>query len=577
MPPDSQRRDAVHARRLATLLACACLPGIAHADWPQWGAGPRHENASSTPGQALEFTLADIVYDPFAADEQSAGNGSLTTHFQAPIVDGADVFMTFKTGTWTGVKTWSSQVWNVKRLAWNGDHLGEAWTVASDWKPEPWSIAFWEPVFHPALHGDAVYAPGLGGSLMRLRRSDGFDLGRVTPFGDMPDPGIFVAGPLTIDGDGNIFYNAIKLDTDAPLTSDVEGAWLVRVTPEGASSMVAYAALVPDAPAGSDTCQGTFGPQDLPWPPSTDAVPPDTPYTCGSQRPGINIAPAVADDGTIYTVSRAHRNDRYAYLVAINADLTPKWHASLRDRFDDGCGVLLPSDDSSYGCRVGANVGVDPATNAPGAGRVSDLASSSPTVAPDGSVLYGALTSYNFNEGHLMKFSANGEYQGAYPFGWDLTPAIHRHDGAYSIIQKENHYAAAGNVEEYRITQLDPGLQPEWSFKATNTRSCSRQPDGSLACVSDHPNGFEWCVNAAAVDADGTVFANSEDGGVYAIAQGGTQVGYRFLQLALGAAYTPLAIGSDGRVYTQNFGHLFVVGTAPDAVFADGFETSAGG
>jgi hypothetical protein len=33
-----------------------------------------------------------------------------------------------------------------------------------------------------------------------------------------------------------------------------------------------------------------------------------------------------------------------------------------------------------------------------------------------------------------------------------------------------------------------------------------------------------------------------------------------FLQLALGAAYTPLSIGQDGGIYTQNAGHLFVVG-----------------
>ena len=32
-----------------------------------------------------------------------------------------------------------------------------------------------------------------------------------------------------------------------------------------------------------------------------------------------------------------------------------------------------------------------------------------------------------------------------------------------------------------------------------------------------------------------------------------------FLKEALGAAYTPLSIGDDGKVYTQNDGNLFVV------------------
>jgi outer membrane protein assembly factor BamB len=70
-------------------------------------------------------------------------------------------------------------------------------------------------------------------------------------------------------------------------------------------------------------------------------------------------------------------------------------------------------------------------------------------------------------------------------------------------------------------------------------------------------------VNAFGVDRNGVVYANSEDGNVFAINQGGTLRQKRFLQLAIGAAYTPMTIGPDGKIYTQNFGHLFVVGNAP--------------
>ena len=44
------------------------------------------------------------------------------------------------------------------------------------------------------------------------------------------------------------------------------------------------------------------------------------------------------------------------------------------------------------------------------------------------------------------------------------------------------------------------------------------------------------------------------------IDQGGTLHGSRFLSNAAGAAYTPLALGADGLIYTENDGHLFVVG-----------------
>ena len=64
------------------------------------------------------------------------------------------------------------------------------------------------------------------------------------------------------------------------------------------------------------------------------------------------------------------------------------------------------------------------------------------------------------------------------------------------------------------------------------------------------------------------VYVESEDGNAYVIPPGHTGVfdmsapGVQrlFLQLALGAAYTPLSIGGDGKIYTQNAGHLFVLG-----------------
>jgi len=56
------------------------------------------------------------------------------------------------------------------------------------------------------------------------------------------------------------------------------------------------------------------------------------------------------------------------------------------------------------------------------------------------------------------------------------------------------------------------------------------------------------------------VYANSEDGNIYAINQGGTLRKKIFLRIAIGAAYTPLSIAPDGKVYTENDGHMFVIG-----------------
>ena len=100
----------------------------------------------------------------------------------------------------------------------------------------------------------------------------------------------------------------------------------------------------------------------------------------------------------------------------------------------------------------------------------------------------------------------------------------------------------------------------EWKWQNLNTQSCSRDSSGNVSCVSDHPNGFEFCVNVMAIAGDGTVFVNSEDGNTYAVLQGGTLRDHLFQQLALGAAYTPASIGSDGKIFSQNAGHLFVLG-----------------
>ena len=348
--------------------------------------------------------------------------------------------------------------------------------------------------------------------------------------------------------------------------------------------MVTYETLTSSqAPSPGSQCVTSFDDSQLPWPPSTTAAPATS--TCGSQRAGLNVSPAVDPDGTIYSVSRAHFNDRYSFLLALHPDLSLKWIASLRNRFHDGCGVSvadggwLPANGTPGGCSVGALQGVDPLTNQPGDGSVLDDASATPVVAPDGTVLFGAWNRYNYAQGHLMHFDSSGNYLGAFGFGWDTTPAIYAHGGTWSLVTKNNHYGGLGSYcddttfcptdrttnnpaspERYFVTQLDANLNIEWSFQNTDTNSCTRNPDGTLTCVSDHPAGFEWCVNSPAIDVNGVVYANSEDGNLYAIAQGGSVVREIFQQLALGAAYTPASIGGDGKIYSQNDGHLFVVG-----------------
>ncbi len=573
-------------RTLLRLLVPALVAGLAITatlapaaadgpiNWPQWGQNPQHQGFVDVAGQNLNKILADLVYDPNVPAEMASTGGDLLAHYQAPLLHENDVFMEFKGGTFTDADHWNTQTWSERRYHWEDGQLVEKWSHLTSWKPEPngpgngqsskqdrLGLGGWEPVFHAVLANGSVYVPDADGTITKLAMGDGSVVSQIDPgYPARANTTTFVAGPLSADSAGNVYFNAIQLDNTHPwgddYVTDIADSWLVKVTPADTAQKVSYRSLVSGAPT---TCTTTYNATtNTPWPPAGGA--PAPPGPCGSQRVGLNVAPAIAPDGTIYTVSRAHFRSRYAYVLAVNSDLTPKWQASLRGHLADGCGVLLPVDggvDPGIGCSQNASqypTGIDPATGELPAGRVIDQSSSSPTVAPDGSVIYGAYSRYNFARGHLFKFSSSRAFQGTFDFGWDSTPAVFQHNGSYSIVIKDNHYnanccpgAAAPPPGPYFITQLSAALGIQWQFE-----SPSRGPD--------NPNGFEWCINAPAIDRDGVVYNNSEDGFVYAINQGGTLKQRMFLKEAVGAAYTPLALAADGKLYTENDGELFVIG-----------------
>ncbi|HLJ74726.1 MAG TPA: hypothetical protein VKU62_09085, partial [Thermoanaerobaculia bacterium] len=419
-----------------TIAAAALLLATA---WPQFGRDAAHTARTDTAAQPMATVLASVVMDPFVNAELAYYQTDLYVHYASPIIDGDDAFLQVKRGTFTP-GNWSTQSWGVQALRWQDNKLVARWTTMSDWKPAPYTGdggPQFEPAFQPILANGFLYMPGVAGTVLRINRDTGAIIDHLGPQGFPADRIPVVSGPLVADSAGNIFYNIIELAAaNNPWIVDVKGALLEKIAPDGTASSATYNNVVTGAPSASDMCLGVFGDGDLPWPPSPNATPPSSP--CGSQRPGVNVAPAIASDGTIYTVSRAQFNSRYGYLVALNPELTPKWTASLRDRFNDGCNVLLPPNGTPAGCKSGAITGVDPSDNTRGAGRVTDDSSSSPLIAPDGSVFYGAYTRYNWSQGHLMHFSAAGSFLGAYPFGWDVTPGVYAHGNTYSIISKEN-------------------------------------------------------------------------------------------------------------------------------------------
>jgi outer membrane protein assembly factor BamB len=575
-------------KRFALVTALAFVSGACSpssdscSGWSQWSQGASHSGQVCVAAQSPARILSTVEVDPFAGDATLVA-GDLLVHYQVPLAVGDDVYSLHKLGAFTqpcdafatgnevACHSWDSQIWTEERRHWSDGKLEFVWSAGSDWKPVPSEIASAEPLFQPVVVGNNLYLPAAAGAILRVDRKTGVTRARITPSGFGATA--YVSGPLVADAHGNVYYNVISFADPQPLGTDAPG-WLVRVAPDDGVTVKRYDELVTGAPTGQ-SCHGTFAvanpPPDLPWPPppNADGSPVEAPLVeCGSQRPGINVAPAIAADGAIITVSRAAFTSQDSFVVALNPDLSTRWVTSLRGILNDACGVTVPldgdPDNQPFDCRPGTTVGVDRNTNLPPAGRVIDESSSSPVALPDGSVLYGAYTSYNGDRGHLVKLDASGKPAATYDFGWDYTPAVWQHDGTYSIVVKDNHYNfdpdRMVDLGPYYITQLDADLKVEWRFQNTNTQSCSYDARHQLHCVADHPNGFEWCINAPAIDANGTIYAGGEDGVVYAIGQGGVDAGHLFLSMSLGASYTPLSIDHAGRLYQQNDGLLSVVG-----------------
>jgi hypothetical protein len=270
------------------------------------------------------------VFDPLVADELAANFGELTGHYQVPLIDGSSVFMEFKSGTYNKNR-YSTQTWGENGFQWQNGQLVNVWSFTSDWKAPGSQSDFWEPVFHGVLANGFVYVPGAGGTLFKLNKGNGAVISRINPFGSL-DSSIIVAGVPTVDSAGHIFYNAIQQFNKGAGASfyqhDIVDSWLVKVSPDDSTVTVSYSALVTipaansgAAPGPNDPCLTVFSQSQLPFPPSPTALPSTSP--CGTMRPALNAAPAIAPAGTIYTVTRAHLlggggGDRYGGIAAVN-------------------------------------------------------------------------------------------------------------------------------------------------------------------------------------------------------------------------------------------------------------------
>jgi len=258
-----------------------------------------------------------------------------------------------------------------------------------------------------------------------------------------------------------------------------------------------------------------------------------------------------------------------------------------------GCAPALSPDGTTVYIAVsngtaGALVGLDAATLAPkyktplldpssGAGAwISDDASASPTVGPDGDIYYGVLENpypAHNDRGWLLHFDATLRHaRTPGSFGWDETASVvpasaipsYHGTSSYLLMTKANNYRGIGTGDgRNRIAIIDPSsaaadpVLPAVSVMRTVESVLDPTPVPGASGAT-----YAWCVNSAVVDAASrSVFAGSEDGALYRwdLAANALTQSVQLTQPGP-QAYAPSVVGPDGLIFAIANGTLYAAG-----------------
>ncbi len=488
------------------------IPPAPGVDGPAWwGFGRDAQHAAL--GAVATQDLNRITWaTPVDLAPQYRSGGALLIHYGSPVVTSRNtVVVPVKTGATGGFRF----------EARSGGNGGLIWAADSDYILPAHN---WVPSYNLALSAaNRLYAPGAGGKLFVRDNADsatgtvqtavffGAEVYAAAPA--QFDATIFINTPIVVDAQGNVFFGFIA--TGANPAGLVSG--LARIGSDGAGSSISATSA-----AGNSAIV----------------------------KVAMNSAPALSPDlGTLY--------------VAVNA-------ASVNGVVQAGYLVALDARTLAVRNRVAL---IDPGSGT--AARISDNATSSPTVGPDGKVYFGVLEAvYGSNNarGWLLQFNAALVPSGAPGgFGWDNTASIvpasvvtsYTGSSTYLLMAKYNNYLGAGTGNGVnRIAVLDPNASQVDSISGRTIMREVLTIDGPTFEAGSTVAVREWCINTAAVDPlTHSVLANSEDGTLYRWDLRSNTFTQRIrLTTGIGQAYTATAIGADGAVYAINDAVLFAVG-----------------
>jgi hypothetical protein len=478
--------------------------------WPGFARDARHTALGTIATQALRTLWWSTPVDlapPYS------NSGALLAHYGSPVITRRNtVVLPVRSGSDNRFRT-EARIGATGALLWSED---------SSWRPPPHD---WLPSFNPALTPDArALMPASGGRVRVRADADAASGAAATAvfygaavYDAAPatyDATVFINTPFAVDRQGNVFFGfAVTGSNPAGLRGGI-----ARIGADGSAQWTSAAVASGDA---------------------------------SMVKTAMNCAPALSgDEATVYAVC----NDVPA--------------AGGRAR-----GRLVALDAATLAPRASTAL-IDPLSGT--AAWVNDNATSSPLIGPDGAVFIGVLeasgVSHNFR-GWLLHFDAAlAQSRTPGSFGWDNTPSIvprallpqYAGGSDYLLLLKYNSYGGVGTGDgQHRVAIVDPGAtQPD---RFTPAVAVMREVITVLGPTpsSEYPGGVEeWCINTAAVDAPASsVLMNSEDGYLYRWHLPSNALTERIrMNNGYLQAYTPTAIGPDGRVYAVNNGRLFSIG-----------------
>ncbi len=481
-------------------------------------------NAQHTATSLVASQPLDSILWQAPVDLQPQYDGSeLLIHYGSPILTASNtVIIPVKTGTTSGFEI----------QARSGSSGALQWTLASDYSLEPSGGTNgydWIPSYSPTLTPqNGLYYPADGGTVMYVASPDAT--------GPSPPAASRLAfyGLSSYTANSSAYNSNIFINT--PITSDSSGDIFFGFLALAGNGLGLTSGVARIGANGVDT-----------W----------VPVVSGMSQVATNSAPALSNDGSTLYVLESTGNRGSGKLVALN----------------------------SQSLAVTAQVTlIDPHTG--NDASISNDATASPMVGPDGQVYIGVLESSfasNNDRGWLLHFSANlSQTLTPGAFGWDDTPSVvpasmvpsYHGTSTYLLMVKYNNYAGLGTGNGLnQIAILDPNATETDPVTGTTVMNPVLSILGQTPDPDDdqkYPGAVrEWCINSAAVDpATDSILAGSEDGKLYRwnlSTNTFTQVAT--LTTGIGEAYTPTLIGPDGMVYAINNATLFAVGDSVAASF----------